>query len=46
MLRLSGYYFGFLFRYGGTVRLCWNDNYSTTHTYRYLLMSKVVQSEE
>ena len=32
--------------YGGTVRLRWNDNYSTTHIYRYLLMSKVVQSEE
>jgi len=32
--------------YGGTVRLRWNDNYSTTHIYRYLLMSEFVQSEE
>jgi len=21
--------------------LCWNDNYSTTHIYKYLLMSKL-----
>ena len=27
--------------YGGTVGLCWNDNYSTTHICKYLLMSKL-----
>ena len=27
--------------YGGAVGLCWNDNYSTTHIYKYLLMSKL-----
>jgi len=27
--------------YGRTVGLCWNDNYSTTHIYKYLLMSKL-----
>jgi hypothetical protein len=27
--------------YGGTVGLCWNDNYSTTHICKYLFMSKV-----
>jgi len=27
--------------YGGTVGLCWNDNYSTTYIYKYLLMSKL-----
>ena len=27
--------------YGGTVGLCWNENYNTTHTYKYLLTSKL-----
>ena len=27
--------------YGGTVVLCRNDNYSTTHIYKYLLMSNL-----
>ena len=27
--------------YGGTVGLCWNDNYSTTHICKYLFMSKL-----
>jgi len=33
-------------KYGGTAGLCWID-YSTTHIYNYLLMSKfVIQSDK
>ena len=31
----------FIHCYGGTVGLCWNDNYSTTYICKYLLMSKL-----